>query len=122
MAMLSSGKQILVYLGYLGIVTLNPERSEPLKMHDCLQLLVLSIGPQLTDSTVNLYCHYGILRHSKQCQLYCGGQFYWWRKPENPGKTTDMSQVTDKFYHIMFYQVHFAMNRVRTHKFIGTRH
>jgi hypothetical protein len=29
-------------------------------------------------------------------QLYCGGQFNWWRNPEYPGKTTDLSQVTDK--------------------------
>ena len=28
-------------------------------------------------------------------QLYRGGQFSWWRKPEYPEKTTDLSQVTD---------------------------
>jgi hypothetical protein len=28
-------------------------------------------------------------------QLYRGDQFYWWKKPEYPKKTTDLSQVTD---------------------------
>jgi hypothetical protein len=34
-------------------------------------------------------------------QLYRGSQFYWWRKPEDLEKTTDLPQVTDKLDYIM---------------------
>ena len=42
------------------------------------------------------------------------GKFYWWIKSEHSEKTEDLSQVTDKLYHIMLYRIHFAISGVRT--------
>jgi hypothetical protein len=41
-------------------------------------------------------------------QLYRGGQFYWWRKPKYPEKTTDLPQAIDNLYHIILHRIHLS--------------
>ena len=47
-------------------------------------------------------------------QLYGGSQ--------KLDKTTELSQVSDKFGHIILYRVHLAMSWIQTHNVSGDRH
>jgi len=55
-------------------------------------------------------------------QLYHDGQFYWWRKPEYPKETTDLSHVTDKTLSHNVISSTPRLSGVRTHNIIGDRH
>jgi len=50
--------------------------------------------------------------------LYNGGQFYWWRKPEDTEKTIDLSKVTDKLHNV----VHLSVIGIRTRHMSGDIH
>ena len=55
-------------------------------------------------------------------KLYRGSHFYCWWTPEYQNKPTDLSQVTDKLYHILLNRVHIDTSGIRTHNISEDRH
>jgi hypothetical protein len=95
------------------------------QFYSLYRMLPVSLDSQFLIAVLSFYCLVWLVLWcltplSTIFQLYHGGQFYWWRKPEDREKTTDLAQVTTKLYHLMFYISPYSRFELTTLLVIGT--
>jgi len=97
----------------------------------CLNMIAESDNKYIVDHTkmnqssskhymlVCLFAWWCLRLLSTIFQLYRGGMFYWWRKPEDPEKTNDLSFVRQSLSHNV---VHLGLIEIPTHNIGGDKH
>jgi hypothetical protein len=91
------------WLSFNGLILYMRQLLVPRTIH--ISCIDISLQQRRSSSYMYMYIWVGILWWSTPLstifQLYRGGQFYCWRKPEYLEKTIHQPQVTDKLYDMM---------------------
>ena len=95
------------------------------QFYSLYRMLPVSLDSKLLIASLSFYCLVWLVLWCLTplltiFQLYHGGHFYWWRKPENREKTTNLAQVTDKLYYLMLYISPCSRFELTTSVVIGT--
>jgi hypothetical protein len=86
--------------------------------NDNIMSLFFLIFPRVAHN-ISLLVWWWLTPRSIIFQLYRGGQFYWWRTPEDTEKTIDLWHVRQTLSHNV---VHLALMEIRTNNISGDRH
>ena len=81
--------------------TITRDKNILIRVSDCcLMPTQLSWSASPSNQWFDWFYFWCLMPLSAIFQLYHGGQFSWWKKPEYPERTTDHGQATSKLYHL----------------------